>query len=113
MLVEEVDSVRLQTLQRAFYDLLDMVGAAVGCRPLTIVAGIRLEPELGSDHDIFAEGSESFPHNFFIGERAIDFCGVKESDTAPDSGADELDCFALLRGRTKAEAQAHTAEAEC
>ena len=44
MLVEELISVRLQALQRAFGDLLNMVGPAVGCRPLVIVAGIGLEP---------------------------------------------------------------------
>ena len=113
MLVEEVNSVRLQTLQRAFDDLLDMVGLAVGCRPLVIVAGIGLEPELGSDHDIFAEGSESFAYDFFIDEGTVHFGSVEESDTALDSGADELDRFALLRGGSKTKAQAHTAESEC
>jgi len=113
MLVEQVNGVSLQTLQRAFDDLLDVVGATVRCRPLAIVAGIGLESELGRDHDIFAEGSESFAHDLFIDERAIHFGSIEEGDTALHSGANELDRFALLRGGAKTEAQAHTSEAEC
>ena len=90
-----------------------MVGATVGCCPFATVAGIGLESELGRDHDIFAEGSKSFAHDLFINERAIHFGSVKEGDTALDSGANELDRFALLRGGAKTEAQAHTSEAEC
>src|ERR1700735_4992965 len=82
VLVEKIDSVRLQTLQRAFDGLLDMGGPTVSCCPLAIVAGIGFEPELGSDHDVFAKGSESFTDDYFIDERAVHFCSVEESDTA-------------------------------
>ena len=82
VLVEQVNGIRLQTLQRAFDDLLYVLGATIGCCPLAIVAGIGLESELGSNHDIFAEGSESFAHDLFIDERAIHFGSVEEGDTA-------------------------------
>src|SRR3954453_20823601 len=53
-----------------------------------------------------------FAHDLLIDERAIHFGSVEEGDTALDSGANELDRFALLRGGTKTEAQAHTSEAD-
>ena len=101
MLVEEVDGVGLQTLERAFDDLLDVVGAAVGGCPLAVVVGIGLESELGGDDDVFAEGSESFADDFFVDVGAVDFGGVEEGDAALDGGADELDGFCTFpwRGR--------------
>ena len=49
VLVEEVDGVGLQTLERSFDDLLDVVGTAVGCSPLAIIIRIGLKTELGGD----------------------------------------------------------------
>jgi hypothetical protein len=98
----------LKTLQRSFDNQLDVLGATIRCGPFAIIAGIGLEAEFGSDHDIFAEGSESFTDYFFIDERAIDFGGVEERDTTLDSAANELDCFAFLRGGAKTKAKAHT-----
>ena len=46
--------------------------------------GLELEPELGGDHHLLAEGSEGFAHEFFVRERAIDFGGVEERDAAFD-----------------------------
>ena len=71
----------------------------------------RVESELGCDYDCIAEGRECFTDNVFIDEGTVDFRWVKESYTALDSGADELDRLALLR--SGAEAQTHTSEAEC
>src|SRR3954453_11563981 len=75
--------------------------------------GSGSNPNLVAITTSFAEGSESFAHDLFIDERAIHFGSVEGGDTALDSGANELDRFALLRGGAKTEAQAHASEAEC
>ena len=52
MLVEEVDGVGLQALERAFDDLLDVVGAAVGRGPFAVIVGVGLKAELGGNDDV-------------------------------------------------------------
>src|SRR6201999_2768289 len=49
MLVKQVDGIGFETLERAFDDLLDMIGAAIGCGPLAVIVGIGFKAELGSD----------------------------------------------------------------
>src|SRR5258705_3521677 len=104
MLVEKVDGIGLQALERPFDDLLDMLGAAVGRRPLAIVARIRLEPELCSDDHIFAERRKSFAHDFFIDKGAVHFGSVEEGYAPLGSRSDEFNCFRFLRRGTKTEA---------
>jgi hypothetical protein len=93
VLVKEVDGVGLQTLERAFDDLLDMVGTAIECSPLSVIVGIGLKTEFCGDDDFFAEWSEGFADDLFVNVGAVDFGGVKESDAALNSAADELDGF--------------------
>jgi hypothetical protein len=46
--------------------------------------GIEFKTELGGDGHAIAEGSEGFPDELFVGERAVDFGGVEEGDAALD-----------------------------
>ncbi len=112
MLIEEVDGVGLQAFERAFDDLLYVVGAAVGRGPFAVIHGIGLKAELGGNDDVFAERSEGFANDFFIDVRAIDLGRVEEGNAAFHGSADELDSFGLFRRRAEAEAQAHAAQAE-
>jgi hypothetical protein len=41
-----------------------------------------LEAERGSDHHLPAEWFECLTHEFFVGERTVDFCGIEEGDAA-------------------------------
>jgi hypothetical protein len=83
MLVEQVDSVGLQTFERGFDNLLDVIGTAVGRGPLPVIVWIGLKTELGSDYDFFAEWSESFADDFFIDIGAVDFGGRPVALPAP------------------------------
>ena len=73
---------------------------------------IEFEPELGGDHHLPAEGSEGFTHEFFVGERAVDFSRIEECDAAFDGCPDNRDHLLLVFGRTVAEAHSHAAEAD-
>ena len=58
--------------------------------------GIELEAELGGDHHLVTEGSESFAHEFFVGERAIRFSGIEECDAAFDRRPNQRDPLLLV-----------------
>src|SRR5271166_3284176 len=98
--------------ERAFGDLLDVLRPAVQAKPLLSPLGVKLESELGGDHDLPFEGGERFAHEFLVVEGAIDFGGIEEGDAAFDGSMDERNHLLLVCGRTVGESHAHAAEAE-
>ena len=111
MLIEEIDDARLQSLERRFSHLLDVLGPAVEA-PLLAVFGIDVETELCCDHHVVAERSERLANQFLVGERAVDFGGVEEGDTAFERRPDERNSLLLVDRGTVAVAQSHAAEAD-
>ena len=77
MLVEQVDEVEAEPLQRGVGHASDILGPAVHAVRLAVGKG---EAELGSDHHAVAHGLERFADNLLVGERAVGFGGVEESD---------------------------------
>ena len=59
---------------------------------------IELEPELGGDDHLLAEGSERLAHQLLVRERAVDLGGVEERDAAFDGRPEERDHLLLVRG---------------
>src|ERR1700712_1975665 len=82
VLIEEVDGVGLQALERPFHDLLDVVGAAIRRCPLPIISRGWLKAELRRNDHVFAEGSEGFTDYFLIDVGAVHFGGIKEGNAA-------------------------------
>ncbi len=78
MLIEEVDDIGLEPLQRSLGDLPDVLRPAVEA---ALLAGLRIdiEAEFGGDHDLLAEGRQRFADKLLVGERAVDFRGVEEA----------------------------------
>src|SRR5260370_40224350 len=76
MLIEEIDVVGLQSLERRFGDLLDVLGPAIHAELLAV--GTKFETEFGGYHNLTAKGSERFAHKFFVCERAVHFSSVEE-----------------------------------
>src|SRR5215469_3520750 len=100
VLIEQIDDISLEALERGVSDLPDVLGPAVqACRWLP-----AWEAELGCDDDLIAEGREGFAYEFFVRERAVGFGGVKESDAAVEGGTDECDCLLFLCCGTVGEA---------
>ena len=86
MLVEQIDRIDLQSLQRPLCDLFDVFWPTVESVPLAAVIGIGFPAELRCDHYPTTERSKSFTHKFFIGERTVNFGGVEECDATLDYG---------------------------
>ena len=112
MLVEQIDDTVLQPLRaRPSLNFLDVLRTAVEAT-LCPVFGSMSNAELGGDHDSLAEGGKRFATKFLVGERAVDFRGVKQRDAALDGRTDQRDAVLLVDRRTVAEAQTHAAEAD-
>ena len=79
--------------------------------PPPVAAG-EVEAELGRDHDLLANRLESFAHELFVRERAVDLCGVEERDAALDGRADQRDHLLWVGEGRETRAHTHAAEAE-
>ena len=111
MLVEEVDDLDAQPLQRRVAHLADVLGPAVEAG-LLLRLGIDVEAELRGDHHLVAERRQRLADHLLIGEGAIDLGGVEEGDAALDRRADQRDALLLAERSGIAEVQPHAAEAD-
>jgi hypothetical protein len=84
VLVEQIDGIDPESLERGLGNHLDVLWPTVQADPLRPAVGIEPESELGGDHHLALERSEGFAHEFFVRERAVDFSGVEKGDTALD-----------------------------
>jgi hypothetical protein len=110
VLIEQVDGVDLESLERRLTDLLDVLGSdysghAAGRRGRS---GARTWWRSPPAHG----RSEGFAHQLFVRERAVRFGGIEECDAAFDGCPDHRDHVLLISGRTVAKAHPHAAEAE-
>jgi hypothetical protein len=108
VLVEKVDGVDPQALERVLSDLADAFGAAVEA---TRSAGTEVVAELRGDDDVLPERLQRLANEFLVGERAIDLGGVEEGDTTLYRRADQRDHFRPVPGRATVIVHAHAAQA--
>ncbi len=87
VLVEQIDDIRSESLERSLGDLSDMLRLAVHATLSTV--RIKFESELGCNDDLFTEWREGFAHDFFVFVRTVGFCGVEERDAILDGRPDE------------------------
>ncbi len=112
MLVEQVDAVGLQALERSLRHRLDALGTAVGAAPARARLQVDVEAELGGDDDLIADRLESFADQLLVRERTVGLGGVEECDAAIMRVVDELDHLGLVRRRTIDARHAHAAQAK-
>ena len=79
VLIEQIDPIGLESLQRRVGHLPDVRGPAVQPR---LLAALELEAELGRNHHLIANRAERFPDELFIRERPVRFGGIEERDAA-------------------------------
>jgi hypothetical protein len=77
VLIEQIDDIGLEPLERGFGNLLDVLRAAVEARK-----GSEVKPELGGNHHLVPERGKSSAHELFVGERTVDFGGVEKGNAA-------------------------------
>src|SRR5216683_7832882 len=111
MLIEQVDGIGPEALERGLGDLLDVLGATV--QPgLFAAVWIKFETELRCNLHLLTHGSEGFAHEFFVGEWTVHLGGIEECDAAFDRRPDHGDHLLLVSSRTVTKAHSHTAEPE-
>lgn len=101
VLIEQVDVVGAQPLQRSVDNLADVVGLRV--QPLETV--VDVEAELGGDPHLVTDRFENRPDEQLILMGAVDLGGVEERDADVESRGDGV--FRLVCG-----GEAHAAEAD-
>jgi len=84
VLIEQVDDIGLEALQRGLGDFPDVLWPTIQPIQTSLRLGINFEPELRGYNHLVAKWSEGFAHEFFVRERAIRFGGVEECDAALD-----------------------------
>jgi hypothetical protein len=90
VLVEQVDPVGLQALERRVGYVPDVLRAAV--EPVALAGDrVDVEGELGRYDDLVTDRGEGLADEFLVGERPVGFSGVEERDAPIDSGADQGD----------------------
>ena len=109
VLIEQVDDVGIEPLERGLRDLLDVFGTAIQAGLFPV--GVDVEPELGGDHHLPADRRECLSDQHFVRIGTIDFRGVEEGDPQVDGGSNQGDHLLLVSGRSITEAHAHAAQA--
>src|SRR3989442_901370 len=75
VLIEQIDNIGPESLQRSVGDLFDVLSPAVDANWRTAV-WIEFEPEFRGDHHLLAEGSKGFAHELLVDERAVNFSRI-------------------------------------
>ncbi len=112
MLIEQINDVRSEPLERSFDNLLDVLRLAIQSSQIRSRVGIKIVPELGGDHDPVAYRFQRFADEFFVFEWTVDFGSVKECDAVFDRRAYKRDHLLRVWYRSKGAAHSHTAESE-
>jgi len=105
VLVEKIDDIRPQPLQRGVCNCPDVFRLAIQA----YIRFAALEPEFGRDHGLLTERRHSLAEQFLIREWTIGFRGVEECDAALKGGPYECNRLLLFRCRSIPKAQSHAA----
>src|SRR5262245_27067556 len=110
MLIEEIDAVGVEALQRSLGHVTDVRGATVQSGLLAV---LEFERELRRNHDLVAYRSKCFANECFVRERSVGLGGVEERDSTFECRPNHRDAVVAVCRAAIAGAEAHAAEAEC
>ena len=112
MLIEQINHIGPESLERTLGDLSDMLGPAIQSRRTFHPARIsnEVEPEFGGDDHLLAKRCKSFTDQFFVDERAVNFRGIEEGDAAFDGCVKKRNHLLFVFRRAVGKTHSHTAE---
>jgi hypothetical protein len=108
VLIDQVNHIGPQPLQRLVGDSPDALGAAIE----SIGGHTVLEAELSCDHHLVTDRLQRLAHDLFVDAGPVGFGGVEEGDASIMGCADEPDRLAAIGRGAVALAQTHAAEAD-
>ncbi len=104
MLVEQVEDVGPEPLERCLRHLSDVL------RPAVHSAAIQFETKFGGDHHLVTKGSQGLAHELFICERTVHFRGIEKGNAAFDGRAEQCDHRLPVSRWTIRSAHSHAAQ---
>ena len=110
VLIEQVDDVRLQSLQRSLHHLSDVLRPAVEGARHPVVANVHAE--LAAQHDPLPEGPDGFAHELFVDEGSVDLRGVEEGHAHVEGLPDQPDGALPIGDEAPVVAHAHASQSE-
>src|SRR5439155_15793554 len=110
VLVEQVDRLDLESTERSFGYLTDVLGPRV--EAVARAVRVDAEAELGGDDHPVAHGAQRFADERLVRERAVRSGGVKERHAPLDGRANDRHAFLPTGTRSVDTCEAHTAVAD-
>src|SRR2546428_11699712 len=80
VLVEQIDNVGLEALERGLGHLLEVLRPTIQAQPLPL--GTKFEPELGGNLHVVAYGGKRLAHEFLVRKWTIGLSRIEEGDAA-------------------------------
>ena len=108
MLIEQIDRVDREPLQRTFDRFADVFGPAIQFRT-DLFSVLDAEAELRRDHDPIALARERAPEQQLVGVRTVDLRRIEERATQVDRAMNRRDRLGLVGGAIGL-AHAHAAQ---
>src|SRR5579885_215111 len=112
VLIEQIDGVYPEALQRFLSDLFNALGTAIETSPSGTTVGVELKTELRGDHHLPPKGNQGFSHQLLVGKRPIDLSGIEEGDAPLHCRMKKRDHLRLVANRFIRKGLAHAAESE-
>jgi hypothetical protein len=111
MLVEQVNHLDPQPLERGLGHALDLLRPAIGPHAGSWAFVAVLPAEFGGDHHLPAPRLQRFADQLLVGKGAVHFGGVEKGDAASHGRMEKVDHLPLVR-RMIAKAHPHTPKPE-
>jgi hypothetical protein len=110
VLVEKINHIGLQSLERSLSNLFDVVRPAIQVRPARASRGIGREAKFCGNHNLPADRRQCLTNELFVSEGTIDLRCIEEGDTVFHRRSDQRDHFLFICCRAKTETHSHAAE---
>src|SRR5579862_4899159 len=109
MLIQQINGLNPQALERFLGDLFDALRAAIETAPSGTSVGIELKAELGGDNHLPPKGSQRFSYQFFVGKGSVNLSRIEKGDTMVHCLMEKRDHLCCISNRFICKGHAHAA----